>query len=300
MYAAPMVADLRVAVVGIGVMGSSIAARLIDTGNEVVVFDVDQDRVAHLAERGAEAASSPAEATRMVDYVVLSLNTAEIVEAAVFGVDGIAAAGSADKLLIDMSSISPQATAEMAGRLDDLTGMGWSDNPLSGGTPAADKGALTIMAGGTVENFDRAGAVMAHLAANRTHMGPVGAGQATKLINQMLVGNGFATLMECAELANRSGVEPSKIAGALAGGRADSVILREFFLKMASRDYSPTGRIDNMLKDLNGAQQFARRAGVDTPLLDANVVLHQWLVANGHGGSDTAAMMEFFGPMESA
>jgi len=290
---------VRVAIVGIGVMGSSIAARLLETGNEVVVFDVRPEQTADLVARGAKAAASPAEATALVDYVVLSLNTTAIVEAVVFGDEGVASGGSSSKLLIDMSSISPQATAEMADRLADLTGMGWSDNPLSGGSRAAEKGTLTIMAGGTPDNFSRAAAVMSHLAANRTHMGPVGAGQATKLINQMLVGNGFATLMECAELANRGGVDPAKIPSALAGGRADSAILQEFFVKIAGRDYSPTGRIDNMLKDLAGAQEFARRSEVETPLLDANVALHEWLVTNGHGASDTAAMMEFFGPIAS-
>jgi 2-hydroxy-3-oxopropionate reductase len=85
---------------------------------------------------------------------------------------------------------------------------------------------------------------------------------------------------------------------ALAGGRADSAILQEFFVKLATRDYSPTGRIDNMLKDLDSAQQFARRTEVSTPLLDENVALHQWLVDHGHGPADTAAMMEFHGPEE--
>jgi len=285
----------RVAVLGIGVMGSAIAGRLVETGNEVVVFDVNADQMTELSKRGAHPATSPADATQNADYVVLSLNTAPIVASVAFGPDGVATTGSADKLLIDMSSITPGATVEMATRLNETCGMGWTDNPLSGGALAAKTGTLTIMAGGSQVDFDRASTVMNHLAANRTLMGPVGAGQATKLINQILVGNGFATLMECAELANKGGVDPTKIPGALAGGRADSAILQEFFIKMADRDYSPTGRIDNMLKDLGGAQEFARAAAVKTPLLDVNVDLHRWLVDNGHGASDTAAMMEFFG-----
>jgi 2-hydroxy-3-oxopropionate reductase len=277
-------------------MGSAIAGRLIDRGLTPVVFDIDPERTKSLEALGATVASSPADLTTRVDFVVVSLNTAGIVESAVFGDGGVAAAATADKLLIDMSSIDPLATVELAGRLAEQTGMAWTDHPLSGGAPGAEAGTLTIMAGGSEADFARAESVMQHLAANRTLMGPIGAGQTTKLINQMIVGNGFATLMECAELAVRGGVDPSTIPQALAGGRADSAILQEFFVKLATRDYSPTGRIDNMLKDLDSAQQFARRAEVATPMLDENVTLHRWLVDHGHGPSDTAAMMEFHGP----
>ena len=290
--------NCRVAVLGIGVMGSAIAGRLLETGNDVVVYDVDPAPMADLESRGATTAVSPAAATRLSDFVVLSLNTTEIVDTVVFGFDGVASTGDPDSLVIDMSSIAPRATIEMASRLGDSCGMGWTDNPLSGGAPAARTGTLTIMAGGSELDFNRASVVMNHLSTNRTHMGPIGAGQATKLINQMLVGNGFATLMECAELALRSGIDPTQIPSAMAGGRADSAVLQEFFIKMAERDYSPTGRIDNMLKDLTGAQEFARTAAVKTPVLDTNVELHTWLVSHGHGASDTAAMMEFFGPRD--
>jgi 2-hydroxy-3-oxopropionate reductase len=281
-------------------MGGALAGRLIDQGQAPIVFDVDQERVDALVRQGAKAATSPADLTANVDYVILSLNTAQVVEAVVFGPDGVASAATADKLLIDMSSIDPIATVDLAARLAAETGMAWTDHPLSGGVPGAETGTLTIMAGGSQTDFDRAAEVMQHLAANRTLMGPVGAGQTTKLINQIIVGNGFATLMECAQLAAQAGVAPAMIPEALAGGRADSAILQEFFVKMATRDYSPTGRIDNMLKDLDSAQQFARRAQVSTPLLDENVALHRWLVDNGHGPADTAAMMEFHNRAEAA
>ncbi len=283
----------QVAVIGIGVMGSAITRRLVETGCDVSVFDVDTARVEQMVELGATAASSPANATSATKFTVLSLNTADIVERVVFGPNGVAETASSDKLLIDMSSINPEDTITFAGRLTGASGMGWTDNPLSGGAPAAATGTLTIMAGGDQQDYDRASEVMDRLSENRTLMGPVGAGQATKLINQILVGNGFATLMECAELAVKGGIEPTRIPKALAGGRADSAILQEFFVKLAVRDYSPTGRIDNMLKDLLGAQDFARGSGVPTPMLSANVELHKWLVAHGHGSADTAAMMEF-------
>lgn len=286
--------------VGAGVMGAAITRRLLETGCDVSVVDLDAAKVEALVSVGAAAAASSADAANAADFVILSLNTADIVEAAVFGPQGVAEAAAGDKVLIDMSSISPARTIEFADRLAGEHAMAWTDNPLSGGAPAATNGTLTIMAGGSQADFERSDVVMSKLAANRTLMGPVGAGQATKLINQMLVGNGFATLMECAQLAGQAGIDPAQIPQALAGGRADSPILQEFFVKLATRDYTPTGRIDNMLKDLAGAKEFAAASGVDTPLLDANVALHELLVSRGFGGGDTAEMMEFYGPKESA
>lgn len=290
-----MVTGPTVGLIGVGVMGSAIALRLLELSTPLTIFDVNQEAMIALGEHGATLASSPADLTSASDYVVLSLNTDEVVELAVFGAGGVIEAADESKLLIDMSSITPTGTAKMAERLRTATGMGWTDCPLSGGAPAVAEGALTIMAGGSTEDVDRSKAVMNLLARNFTHMGACGAGQATKLINQLIVGNGFATLMEAAQLSVEGGIDPELIPKALAGGRADSPILQEFFVKLATRDYRPSGRIDNMLKDLSSAQRFAAQVGVAAPLLAANVELHRWLVAAGHGSSDTAEMMEFYG-----
>ena len=168
-----------------------------------------------------------------------------------FGHDGVAEAGDSRKLLIDMSSIDPEATRGLAARLAAINGMRWVDCPLSGGAPGAATGRLTIMAGGSVADFERARLVMASLAKNYTLMGEVGAGQTTKLVNQVLCAIGFQAVAEAIALAQRGGVAAERIPAALAGGRADSAILQEFGAKMALHDYSPTGRLDNMLKDLD-------------------------------------------------
>lgn len=285
----------KIGVVGIGVMGSGIATRLIEAQLEVSVFDLRQEAMEPLITKGAKATSSPAELCGQVDYVVLSLNTAAIVEKAVFGERGLAESATADKLLIDMSSISPTATSNMAERLERQTAMGWVDCPLSGGVPAVAKGALTIMAGGTEANIAKCRTVMNHLAKNFTHMGKVGAGQATKLINQILVANSFATLMESAQLAIAAGIDAERIPQALAGGRADSAVLQEYFVKFAKRDYSPTGNIANMLKDLLTVQEFATASQTSMPVTSANIELHRWLVARGLGPRDSAEMMEYYG-----
>lgn len=285
-----------VAVIGAGVMGGAIAARLLAEGHNVVVFDPDATKVAALVAKGASAARSPRQAAR-ADTVILSLNSAAIVELAVFGEDGVAEAGDASKLLIDMSSIDPEATRAMAARLEAKCGMRWIDCPLSGGAPGASAGKLTVMAGGAPEDFERARSVMKSLTANYTLMGEVGAGQTTKLINQVLCAIGFQAVAEAIALAERGGVAAERIPAALAGGRADSRILQEFGAKMARRDYSPTGRLDNMLKDLDGVQALARRTKTSMPVTAAIAEIHRAFVAGGQGGDDNAALMrQFDGP----
>ena len=229
-----------VAVIGNGIMGTAIATRLLEVGHKVTVFDLDREKIANLVSRGAVAAQSAASATGASDFVITSLNTAAIVRAAVFGTDGIAAEGTEKKMLVDMSSIDPVATGELSKELQEKTGMAWVDAPLSGGAPKALIGQLTVMAGGSEADVQRARAVMDSLCANYTHMGPCGAGQTTKLVNQVLCALGFQAVAEAVRLAQAGGVDAARIPSALAGGRADSNILQEFGPKMAARDYSPT------------------------------------------------------------
>lgn len=281
----------RIAVIGAGIMGTAIAIRLLETGHKVIVSDLDDAKVANLVEKGAGAAASPKEATAGADFTIMSLNHADIVRAVVFGSNGVAETASADKLLIDMSSIDPKATAEMSAELSSATGMGWVDCPLSGGAPGALGGRLTVMAGGTEENFEKARAVMADLCTNYTLMGPSGAGQTTKLINQLFCAVQFQAVAEAVKLAEAGGVDAASIPKALSGGRADSNIMQEFMSKFAVRDYSPTGRIDNMLKDLDSLQTFALKTRTPLPMTGQVTEIHRLLVAAGLGSKDSAEMM---------
>lgn len=280
-----------VSVVGAGLMGSAIATRLLETGCIVSVFDLDPAKVAALVAKGALAVASPTAAAQASRLVILSLNHADIVRAVVFGDNGVAAGAAAEKVLIDMSSIDPKDTATMASRLRAETGMAWVDCPLSGGVPGALSGRLTVMAGGAAEDFERAREVMGHLCANYTLMGPSGAGQTTKLINQLFCAVAFQAVAEAVKLAEAGGVDPQLIPAALAGGRADSRILQEFMGKFARRDFSPTGRIDNMLKDLDSLQAFALKTKTPLPMTGQVVEIHRLLCAAGLGPRDSAEMM---------
>ncbi|WP_420346330.1 NAD(P)-dependent oxidoreductase [Pelagibius sp.] len=283
----------RVALIGCGAMGGAIGTRLVECGEALAVFDLNPDAVQLLVDKGARGAGSAAQAAAESDFVILSLNSAAIVRAAVFGEKGVAEAAAPGTMIIDMSSIDPSSTQTLAAEALGK-GLRWVDCPLSGGAPKALTGELTVMAGGTAEDFQAARAVMDKLCANFTHMGPSGAGQTTKLINQVLCGLGFLAVAEATRLAQDAGVDAAKIPAALKGGRADSAILQEFMPKMAARDYAPLGRIANMVKDLNGVQDLARLTQTAMPLTAACAEVHRLMTAAGLGDADQSVLMEFF------
>lgn len=282
-----------VALIGAGAMGGAIGARLLATESKLYVFDPDRSKVAVLVAQGAVGCASAADAAASVSAAILSLNAPHIVRAAVFGPKGVAEGAAPGTLIIDMSSIDPEATKVMATDAADK-GLRWVDSPLSGGIPKAATGELTLMQGGTAEDVAMAQEILRHVATNQTHMGPAGAGQTTKLINQVLCGLNFLAVAEATALAQAAGVDALRIPMALAGGRADSAILQEYMPRFATRDYRKTGRIDNMVKDLNGAQDLARLGHVSMPLTAACAEVHRLLTAAGLGGEDQAALMEYF------
>lgn len=283
----------NIALIGAGAMGGAIGTRLLEMGHHLSVFDLDEAKVAELVALGGVAAASAAEAAKTADYVITSLNAARIVELAVFGSAGVAEAARPGTLIIDMSSIDPESTTRLAGMAKDR-GLRWVDSPLSGGAPKALIGELTLMAGGEQQDVADAHKVLKDVSANYTHMGPSGAGQTTKLINQVLCGLGFLAVAEATKLAEDAGVDAAKIPRALKGGRADSAILQEYMPRFASRDYRRTGRIDNMVKDLHFVQDQARLTNTAMPLTSVCLEIHRMMTAAGFGGEDQAALMEYF------
>lgn len=283
----------HIGLLGAGAMGGAIGVRLATTGTALKVFDLDPAKVAALVEKGAVAAGSAADIARGARAVILSLNAPHIVRAAVFGPGGVAEGAEAGLLIIDMSSIDPGATRELAAEAQQR-GMRWVDSPLSGGAPKAETGQLTLMQGGAEADVLEAQEVLAQVASIQTHMGGVGTGQTTKIINQVLCGLGFMAVAEATALAEKAGVNVARIPAALKGGRADSALLQEYMPRFAARDYRRTGRIDNMVKDLDGARDLARQTQTTMPLTALSAEIHRLLTAAGLGGEDQAALMEFF------
>jgi 2-hydroxy-3-oxopropionate reductase len=285
-----------VGVVGLGVMGHAIATRLHQELGALAVSDLRRDAANDLVEAGATFCETAAEAAVQSDVVVLSLNTAPIVEQVVFGGDGVLAGWSADKggLIIDMSSIAPDRTRDFAGRVAGQ-GISWVDAPLSGGAPGALAGRLSLMVGGDDAAVTRAATVLVHLAARVTHVGPSGAGQFVKLINQVLVGIGFSALAEIAAMTRAAELDPHAVLSALTGGRADSALFQEFFVKFAAADLTPTGNIANMVKDLGTAAAAAHSENLSLPLTELVLTQNQELVAQGHGQADNVNLLRLYG-----
>jgi len=283
----------KVALIGCGVMGNAIGSRLLSAGHKLIAFDLDQAKLAQLEAKGALPATSGSDAAARADSVILSLNSARIVRDAVFGKNGVAEGAHEGTIIIDMSSIDPIATRQLCA--DALeAGMKWLDCPLSGGAPKALEGKLTVMVGGDPTDFAKAKPILDDLCRNLTLMGPSGAGQTTKLINQVLCALNFVAVAEATRLAVDAGVDAQRIPAALGGGRADSAILQEFMGKMARNDYSPTGRIDNMVKDLSAVQSLAVHTGTAMPMTSLCMEIHRLMVSAGLGAADNAALMKFY------
>ncbi|MDP6953852.1 MAG: NAD(P)-dependent oxidoreductase [Alphaproteobacteria bacterium] len=280
--------------IGLGLMGAPMALRLAEAGYPLSIWGRSPAKLEAAKAAGATVMETAAHVAREADIVFTCLSDTEAVEAVVFGENGLAAGAAPGKLLVDMSSIRPEAARDMAARLREETGMGWIDAPVSGGVVGSETGKLTIMAGGAEADFARAEPVVAHLAQRFTLMGPNGAGQATKLINQIFVGCSLAVLSEAAALAMRAGIDAARIPEALEGGRADSLPLQQFFPKMVSGDFFVEAHIRTMLKDLDTVLALARETTTAMPMTATALELHRLMVQRGHGDEDGTALATLY------
>jgi 3-hydroxyisobutyrate dehydrogenase len=214
-----------------------------------------------------------------------------------FGEDGVAAGGAPGKLVVDFSSIAPASARGFAMRLEAEFGMGLVDAPVSGGTQGAEQGRLAIMAGGRAEHVERVRPVVERLAQRFTRMGEAGAGQVTKLCNQVIVGSLLPVIAEAVRLAEASGVDAHALPQALRGGFADSLPLQIFGARMAARQFSPPlGAVATMLKDLENADVVARECGVPLPMANAARERYRLLVANGRASHEPSELIDLLSP----
>ncbi len=280
----------RIGYIGLGNMGKPMALRFVQEGYPLTTWARNPDRTSELQAAGATIVASPAEVAAASDFVFTCVTDTQAVRELVFGENGIAEADGSGKIMIDMSSIEPAATAEMSARLKDQTGMGWIDAPVSGGPAACAAGTLTVMAGGGEADFAKAEPVIRELAGRLTLMGPSGAGQATKLVNQTLVGGALALVSEAVKFAQDAGVDAARLPEALSGGRADSAVLQEWAPRMVAEDYAPTGTVDIILKDLNVVADVAGKNGTPMPLTSAAGVSFRTAQRRGFGELDVCAV----------
>ena len=285
--------DTNVGFIGLGLMGSGFTSRLIEKGYSVYGHDRIAGKMASAESNGVFTCASPAAVAREADQIHVCVMTKNDLEELVFGDDGLSSVDGVDKIIVDHSTTAADTTRSFASRLKDSNGMAWIDAPVSGGPPAAREGTLAIMAGGEAAVFERALPVLKALG-DCTRMGNTGAGQVTKMVNQILVLNNYCILAESLALAEAGGVDPEKIPAALGQGYAGSNLLQKLFPRMIERDYEPAGYAFQILKDLHMVDDLAKQLNVPTPMSAQSTTLFQQLNDMGCGELDGISVFKLF------
>ncbi len=284
----------RLGFIGIGIMGEAMTRRLLERGYAVAVWNREPERLDLVVPHGAIAAASPAAVAQASDIVLICVLNTEAVAQCVFGPEGVAAARG-DRLLVDLSTADPAATREMAVRLKRDSGMGWIDAPVSGGPDAARAGTMTVMAGGAEADIARVRPLMADMAGNFTHMGPPGAGQTTKMINQAIVGTGFVVMAEALAIAEAAGIDAARLPDCLAGGFADSNLLRRIYPQMQARAFEPPkSYARQLLKDMKALKDFAHGLGLTLPAAETAAAQYAAHVEAGNTMRDSASIVDLY------
>lgn len=257
----------RIGFIGTGLIGAPMVERLLECGRDVVIWNRSADKLAPLVAAGATAAASAADVARQCTLVCLCLTDTKAVEDVVFGSGALATVMGADHLVIDLSSIAPDATRAMAARLDQACGAHWIDTPVSGGVVGARAGRLIVFAGGDAADVARASVVFDALSQRVTHMGGHGAGQFTKSCNQQLVACNLLVIAEMIAFAERAGVDATQLPAALAGGWADSLPFQVFGPRMAAGVDTPRiGAVGTFRKDIDQVVRLAADVGATVPV----------------------------------
>jgi 3-hydroxyisobutyrate dehydrogenase-like beta-hydroxyacid dehydrogenase len=271
--------------VGVGLMGGPMSQRLASLGWRLKTYDIVPER---------SGCSSAAEAARGVDVILLNLPTNDAVKGAMFGSGGVASAASAQQLVVDFSTIPVDECRSHAARLLGETGCRWVDAPVSGGPPAAAAGSLTIMAGGEAGDLERLRPLMQDIGARCTRMGGVGAGLAAKMINQLVVGVGQAMLGEAVALCAKAGIDAARIPECLAGGYADSNVMKAYWPRIVQKDFAPRGYLRQLLKDLEMVNDWAGHLKAPVPMLMQALAVYRLAASQGYGELDSSAAAKLY------
>ncbi len=279
----------RVGVVGLGTMGGAMAANLARVGFPVAAWNRTAGRTGELDELGVTVAASPAALAADVDVVLVCVSDTPDVEAVLFGPDGVAVGAAPGTLVVDCSTIDPAATRGFAARLA-AQGIGFVDAPVTGGSEGARDATLAILVGGERADVERARPVLAAIGRTITHFGPVGAGQAAKAVNQVILAGAYLAVAEGLVLAMKSGLDPEQVVAALSSGAAQSWVLANRSGRMVANDYPLGFRVALHLKDLGIALSMARETGTVLPVAALAAQLEVGLVAGGYGDDDMSAL----------
>lgn len=273
-------------------MGKPMSKNLLKAGHTVAVYDVAAAPIAEVVAAGATAAKSASDAASKGDVIITMLPDGPEVEAAVLGPGGILEGAAKGSVVVDMSSISP-VVAQKVGAACAAKGVEFLDAPVSGGEPKAIEGTLAIMVGGKPEVFEKIQPILQNMGASVTLTGPVGAGNVTKLANQIMVACNIAAMGEALTLATKAGLDPEVVFNAVKGGLAGSTVLNAKAPMVISRNFQPGFRIALHQKDLRNALLAAESMKVSLPLTSAVQNMLMSLMNDGKGGLDHSAIVTF-------
>jgi 3-hydroxyisobutyrate dehydrogenase len=279
---------VNVTVVGLGTMGEAMAGHILTAGAELVVHNRTREREEALAARGAVRAATPAEAAAGAEVIVTCVSDGPDLEAVVLGPGGIAETIQSGAVLADCSTVSPTVERRIAAALAER-GAQVLDCPVSGGSEGAVKGTLTMFVGGSADALAWARPVLGSFARSITHMGPVGAGQAAKAVNQIFLAGAYAGLGEALVFGQKAGLPMEALIEALQGGAADSWVIRNRSANVINSTYPLGFRLWMHLKDVRIALSEAETLGVDMPVTELFAQLEQRIVDAGYGEEDVSA-----------
>jgi len=287
---------MKTGFIGLGIMGKPMAKNLLKAGYRLVVFDTNAAPMKELAAAGAETAASPKEVAEKCDVVVTMLPNSPHVKAVVLGPKCVIEGAGPGKTVIDMSSIAPLASREIASLLAEK-GVEMLDAPVSGGEPKAIDGTLSVMVGGKKDVFERCYPVMKSMAASVVRVGDTGAGNVAKLANQIVVALNIAAMSEALVLAAKAGVQPHPVYQAIRGGLAGSTVLEAKAPLVMDRKFSPGFRINLHIKDLGNVLETSREIGVPLPLTATVMEMMQALKVDGLGDADHCSLVQHYEKM---
>lgn len=283
--------DKKIGFIGLGIMGKPMSLNLLKAGYDVTVYNRTESKTAEPVSRGAKKAATPAEAAADSTVIITIVSDTPDVESVILGRNGVIESIKPDSVVIDMSTVSPEATRKIAARLKEKEAY-MLDAPVSGGEQGAIDGTLSIMTGGETAIFERCLPVLQAMGKNVIHVGSNGMGQTVKLVNQILVTGTLNSVVEALIFAKKSGVDLEKTMDAVKGGAAGSWQLANLAPRIIERDFRPGFMIDLMVKDLNLVTGSAEEMGIDLPVTSRVKEMYEKLQAEGEGKNGTQALVK--------
>lgn len=293
MYSARKEKKMKIGFIGLGIMGKPMASNLMKAGHEVVVYDIIKENVEQMVKAGAVAGESARSIAEECKILITVLPNSPHVKEVVLGKNGILEGAQPGSILIDMSSIAPLASQEIYAACAEK-GIEMLDAPVSGGEPKAIDGSLSIMVGGKEEVFEQVYDILMTMGKSAVYCGTIGAGNTTKLANQIIVALNIAAVSEAFMLSTKAGVDPEKVFDAIKGGLAGSTVMNAKIPMIMERNFKPGFKIDLHIKDLNNALDTGHEVGVPLPLTASVMEILQKLHADGHGQEDHSAIAKYY------